>query len=110
MIRKIAVLLNENELGYSAKVGYSSEEDEGIFLLDTNSQGITNTSKEDSIQILVQVNDIVIDSYLKAKELVETITLLLKDKTEAYQIKSRYVGSKSTLQIFSINFKIGGIE
>lgn len=84
MIRKIAALLNENELGYSAKVGYSSEDDEGIFLLDTNSQGVTNTSKEDSIQILVQVNDIVIDSYLKAKELVETITLLLKDKTEAY--------------------------
>lgn len=110
MIRKIAFLLNENELGYPAKVGYSSEDDEGIFLLDTNSQGITNTSKEDSIQILVQVNDIVGDPYLKAKELVETITLLLKDETEAYQIKSRYVGSKSTLQIFSINFKIGGIE
>lgn len=110
MIRKIAALLNENELGYSAKVGYSSEDDEGIFLLDTNSQGVTNTSKEDSIQILVQVNDIIIDSYLKAKELVETITLLLKDKTEAYQIKSRYVGSNSTLQIFSINFKIGGLK
>ncbi|MGL4934990.1 MAG: hypothetical protein ACRC51_05900 [Cetobacterium sp.] len=108
MIRKIALLLNEKELGYSAKVGYSSEDDEGIFLLDTNSQGITNTSKEDSIQILVQVNDIVMDPYIKAKELVETIALLLKDETEAYQIRSRYIGSKSTVQIFSINFKIGG--
>lgn len=108
MIRRIALLLNENELDYPAKVGYSSEEDEGIFLLDTNSQRITNTSKEDSIQILVQVDDVVVDPYVKAKELVETITLLLRDKTEAYQIRSRYVGSKSTLQIFSINFKIGG--
>lgn len=110
MIRKIAFLLNEKELGYPAKVGYSSEDVEGIFLLDTNSQGVTSTSKEDSIQILVQANDIVIDPYLKAKELVETISLLLKNETEAFQIRSRYVGSKSTLQIFSINFKIGGIE
>lgn len=110
MIRKIAALLNENELGYSAKVGYSSEDNEGIFLLDTNSQGITNTSKEDSIQILVQVNDIVINPYLKGKELVKNIISTLREKTEAYQIRSQYVGSKSTLQIFSINFKIGGLK
>lgn len=110
MIRKIAALLNENELGYSAKVGYSSEDDEGIFLLDTNSQGVTNTSKEDSIQILVQVNDIVINPYLKGKEIVKNIISILREKTESYQIRSQYVGSKSTLQIFSINFKIGGLK
>ncbi|MEG0135817.1 MAG: hypothetical protein RR795_01230 [Cetobacterium sp.] len=110
MIKEIAKLLNESELGYSASLGYSSEKSEGIFILDTNSQGVTNTSIEDSIQILVQVNDLVMDPYLKAKEISERIISILKEETEAYQVRSRYVGANSTLQIFSINFKIGGVR
>ena len=109
MIRYITNLLNDKELGYIADVGYPGEDIEGIFLIDTNSKGSSLHTHEDSIQILIQVSELV-DPYLKAKDLARSITSILEAETEAYQVTSRYVGTKSDKQIFSINLKIGGVK
>lgn len=106
MIKKLTKLLNESELGYIADVGYPGEDKEGIFLLDTNSKGISLHSREDSIQIIIQIKK----EYLIVKELVENIKEIIELETQAYNITSKYIGSYQQKQTFSINLKIGGFK
>lgn len=106
MIRKIAKYLNENNM--NADLGYPGEE-EGIFLLDTYSNSIADATKEESIQILVQVINVE-DAYLKAKKKTEDVKKLLNKLENVYSLNDRYVGNKGSICIFSINLKIGGIK
>lgn len=106
MIRKIAKYLNENNM--NADLGYPGE-DEGIFLLDTYSNSIADTTKEESIQILVQIINTE-DPYLKAKKTTEEVKTLLNKLENVYGLNDRYVGNKGRIHIFSINLKIGGIK
>lgn len=106
MIKSLAKLLNEENLGFIVDVGYPGEDKEGIFLLDTYSKGISLHSREDSIQIIIQV----IKPYLEIKDLTKRVITIIKEKTEAYEVNSRYIGSYQSKQTFSINLKIGGTD
>ncbi|MGL5229869.1 MAG: hypothetical protein ACRC8F_03510 [Cetobacterium sp.] len=106
MIREIAKYLNENNM--NADLGYPGEE-EGVFLLDTYSNSIADITKEESIQILVQVINAE-EAYLKAKKKTEEIKKLLNKLENVYGLNDRYVGNKGSVHIFSINLKIGGIK
>lgn len=106
VIREIAKYLNENNM--NADLGYPGEE-EGVFLLDTYSNSIADITKEESIQILVQVINAE-EAYLKAKKKTEEIKKLLNKLENVYGLNDRYVGNKGNVHTFSINLKIGGIK
>lgn len=106
-IREIVREINNLELGITAEYGYSTTKENGIFVTDTLTKGITKHNIGERIQILICVTTVE-GGYLKVREIAEKIKKKL-DEMSCYNVSTNYVGEYQNKHSYSINLSTGGI-
>lgn len=106
MIKDIVKKINKLNLGLYANFGYSTTEDNGIFVTNTFSERSSKHNHEEKIQILIVLKE-TDDGYLKIRDIADKIITML-EKLNCFDISHNYIGVYQNRHNYSINFRIGG--